>query len=437
MKRVFLLVVCSPLVLASCEWLAGIRELDASKDAGQSVPDGSVGATDIDATTPQGGTDAALPRIDAGLLAPALSRRLALGSTHSCVVRSDAKAYCWGSNATGQLGTGPAIQPEARAVPGLTDVLSIVAGATHTCALDKKRHVLCWGKNDNNQLGGKPDASGIVDVNLDNKPALQVAAGVRHTCALVGTGSVACWGDNAFGQLGNGTTKDTTTSVVPTGLESNVMSIFAAGFFTCAVKSNESMVCWGDNTFGQMGDRTKTVRPSPVAVRDLEVAVKDVGLGQFNSCAITVGGGLSCWGRNRLVGEPTLGYGVVVPFVGSPAEVTSPALRGDAGVPAPLLTSVALGPTHACARTLADNALCWGSNGKGQLGVDADGGAFPGYHDVPGLAGVVKEIGVGLGHSCALAPNDEVYCWGQNDVGQLGAPTSGPRAKPDRVRFAQ
>jgi alpha-tubulin suppressor-like RCC1 family protein len=433
-------LLVAPVTLASCEWLAGIRDLDAQKaDASR---DAAMPPIDAQATP-----EAASPPNDGGLVLdggvnPAvLNRRLALGSTHSCVLRQGS-VHCWGANAFGQVGAGlPAIQAEPRRVAGVSDVLSIVAGNTHTCALDSRRHVLCWGKGDHNQLGGKPGDSGIVDVPLSAEqgsslPALQIAAGVRHTCALVGAGAVRCWGDNAFGQLGNGTKTDTTSIVVPTGLDSGIVAVFAAGFFTCAVKANESMVCWGENTYGQLGDRSKTMRMSPVAVRDLEGAVRDVGLGQFTSCAITLGGALSCWGRNRIVGEPAIPFGLVVPFAGSPTEVLSPASRGDAGSQPPLLTNVAVGTTHACARTLAENALCWGSNAKGQLAREPDGGALAGYHDVPGLAGVVKEIAVGLGHSCVLAPNDEVYCWGQNDSGQLGTPTGAPRAKPDRVRFA-
>lgn len=429
-------IVVLPAVLASCEWLAGIRDLDAQKaDAASGGSTSRDAAPIFEAAAPP--PDGGLILIDSGINATVLARRLALGSTHSCVVRADGKVYCWGSNASGQLVNGAAIQPEARVIAGVSDVVSIVAGATHTCALDKNRHVLCWGKNDNGQLGGKPGANGIVDVPLDEKAALQIAAGIRHTCALVGSGTVRCWGDNAFGQLGNGTKEDAPKSVVPLSLESGVASVFAGGFFSCALKSNESMTCWGDNTYGQLGDRTtKTMRPTPVNVRDLEGPIRDVALGQSTTCAVTLAGGLVCWGRNRIVGENATPFGLVVPFAGSPADVASPALRGDAGATPPLLGGIAVGTTHACARSLADNPLCWGSNAKGQLGQEPDGGTFPGFHDVAGLAGIVKEIAVGLGHACALAPNDEVYCWGQNESGQLGASPVPFRAKADRVRFA-
>ena len=439
MKRLTrICIVLLPLALASCEWLAGIRDLEGQKDAasGNVAPQPSDAAPPFETAAPA--PDGSLVLVDSGLGPTVLNRRLALGSTHSCVVRGDGKVYCWGGNASGQLVTGPTSQPEARVIAGVNDVLSLVAGATHTCALDKRRHVLCWGKNDNGQLGGKPDANGIVDVALDEKAALQIAAGVRHTCALVGIGSVRCWGDNAFGQLGNGTKDDAPKSIVPIGLENNVASVFAGGFYSCAVKTNDSMTCWGDNTYGQLGDRTtKTTRPTPINVRDLDGPVRDVALGQSTTCAITLGGGLVCWGRNRIVGETAIPFGLVVPFPGSPVDVSSAAARGDAGTSPPLLSGVAVGTTHACARSLAENPLCWGSNAKAQLGQEPDGGQLSGYNDVPGLAGVVKEIAVGLGHSCALAPNDEIYCWGQNDQGQLGAPASPFRAKADRVRFAQ
>ena len=417
--------------LAGCEWLAGIRDLparpaDVGVEAARPVEEAAVidGAVPITPVLPEGGK---IPVV--------LARRLALGSTHSCALRADGRVFCWGSGASGQLGTGaPGKRAEARAVPGIADAVSIVAGSGHTCSLDKAGKVSCWGRADQGQLAGEAaDVGRVVPVDAKDGPVMQIAAGAIHTCALLVSGKVRCWGDNGFGQLGNGTRDGGVGLVEPQALDS-VAAIFAGGFSTCVRKTSGAMLCWGDNGFGQLGDRTKTVRASPVAVRDLADAPREVGLGQSTTCTIATTGGLSCWGRNRSLGDPTT-QGIVLPFPGSPSDYTSPTgVGGDGGLP--LLVTVAAGATHACARTLADHAVCWGSNMRSQLGADNDSGAISGFHDVTALQGAVKELAVGLSHSCALASNDDVFCWGNNDVEQIGALSSPSRAKPDTVKFA-
>lgn len=427
--------------LSGCEWLSGIRDLparpaDAAPEASAVRPVEPVDARpDV--------VDASLPVIvpvvpDGGKLGVVLARHLALGSTHSCALRDAGKVFCWGGGASGQLGVGgPAKQSDARPVPGIANAVSIVAGSGHSCALDKEGHVSCWGRAEQGQLGGQPSESGSpVSVDVKNVAAIQLAAGTSHTCALLVTGRVRCWGDNGFGQLGNGTRTGGPTPVEPQSLDA-VAAIVAGGFFTCAVKTGGAAYCWGDNGFGQLGDRTTTPRPTPVNVRDLTFSPREGSLGQATSCVVAAGGTLTCWGKNRLLGDSTP-QGIVVPFPGSPAQFLVPTAAGDdAGTP-PLLVSVATGATHACGRTASDTAVCWGSNVRSQLGMDTDGGPVAGYHEVAQLFGTVQEVAVGLSHSCAIARSgvgDQVECWGNNESAQLGAPASEPRAKPALVRF--
>jgi len=414
--------------LAGCEWLAGIRDLPArtTEAAVEAAPPG-VDAAPVDAST-----DVIQFLPDGGPLPVVLARRLALGSTHSCALRADGRVFCWGSGASGQLGTGaPPQRAEAHAVPGIANAVSIVAGSGHTCALDKDGKVSCWGRSDKGQLARQPgDVGTVVGVDMKGTVVTQIAAGAIHSCALLVGGKVRCWGDNGFGQLGDGS-RDGGLGLVEPQLDS-ITAIFAGGFYTCALKTSGAMLCWGDNGFGQLGDRTRTVRPTPVTVRDLPEPPREVGLGQSTSCSVAATGGLACWGRNRSLGDMTT-QGIVVPFPASPADFTSPTVVGDGGLP--LLVAIAAGATHACGRTLADHAVCWGSNTRSQLAVETDGGPIAGFQNVTALQGAVKELAVGLSHSCALAPNDDVFCWGNNEVEQLGATASPPRAKPDTVKF--
>jgi alpha-tubulin suppressor-like RCC1 family protein len=462
MRKSFLLVSATLLLFVfGCEELAGIEELDGRPKRPSSPGDNGNGPTDPNnpqgtsgQPSPNGGNPVDPNTPKPGSLALSQPHRLALGSTHSCAIVGE-KVQCWGSNASGQLGKGA--EPNGatgRIIPGVDHVVSITSGAAHTCAIDSAGAVACWGRSEHGQLGGKPTETGaIVKVDLGaGQRARQLAAGTLHTCALVDQ-SVKCWGDNAYGQLGDNTrtAANAGTTVSPIGLDGTVAAVYAAGFFTCALKTNGALACWGDNNFGQIGDRTKSTRPTPVAVLDVgeKEQFKVAGLGQNTSCGVTTGGSLYCWGRNRSATD-SAPLGIVAPFRSAAAEFLSPTAVGVAAQGAPqqllLIDSIAVGPNHACARSISGNAICWGSNAKLQLGIAAinnnnnnpgsDAGAgVEGFIDIGELQGAVKEVAVGLNHSCALLPNDAVYCWGASDYGQAGGASVGapPRSKPERV----
>ncbi len=105
----------------------------------------------------------------------------------------------------------------------------------------------------------------------------ELVAGEEHTCALLTDDTLWCWGWNQFGQLGDGTGLDSTTPVQVAMLEDQVVSVSAGAWFTCAVKRDGSLWCWGRNDRGQLGDGTLTDRLAPVSVPDLVAGVAKVG----------------------------------------------------------------------------------------------------------------------------------------------------------------
>jgi|JI10StandDraft_1071094.scaffolds.fasta_scaffold155969_3 alpha-tubulin suppressor-like RCC1 family protein len=115
---------------------------------------------------------------------------------------------------------------------------------------------------------------------------IDVAAGSAHACALKTDGTVVCWGGNEYGQLGNGTTTDSLVAVPVSGLNS-VISIEAGLSHTCALRSDGSVFCWGHNARGQLGDGTTTTRLTPTLVSGLGASASALTAGGLHTCAIT------------------------------------------------------------------------------------------------------------------------------------------------------
>ncbi len=194
------------------------------------------------------------------------------GDAHSCAVTNTGSAKCWGDNSNGTLGDN---STTSRFTPvdvvGLTGALAVSASVLHTCAVISSGGVKCWGGNGDGSLLGDGGVSGLslVPVNVAGSAAgvTAVSAGNSHSCALSQTSGLICWGDNGFGEVGDGTT---TTRKAPVSVLSGATAVDASeptnSQFTCALNSAGSVMCWGDNSSGQLGDNTKLQRLSPVLV---------------------------------------------------------------------------------------------------------------------------------------------------------------------------
>jgi hypothetical protein len=241
-------------------------------------------------------------------LSGALVTEVAASLWHTCVALTSGKTRCWGFNGQGQLGddsTSASVRPvEAK---GLSATHQLAAGLTHTCAVQRDGSAWCWGNNGayprSGRLGQGESGASLTSsaipskvVGLDGERVRQVVAGNGHSCALLQSGQVRCWGDNTYGQLGDDSLVASTSPVVVAGLNS-VIQIAAGWEHTCAVLASRSVKCWGRNDAGQLGDGSKNMRPEPVFATGLTDVVA-LGLGYYHSCAVQRDGKLYCWGKN-------------------------------------------------------------------------------------------------------------------------------------------
>ena len=182
-------------------------------------------------------------------------------------------------------------------------VADVAAGGSFTCVLMDAANgagVRCWGRNDYGQLGDGATTGSSTPVGVSGLEGgvAAVAAGGSHACALTNAGGVLCLGVNSSGQLGDGTVTNRRTPVAVSGLASGVAAVAAGGYHTCAVMTSGAAQCWGDGSYGQLGDGATTGSFTPVPVTGLSAGVAALAPGAQHTCALMGDGEVQCWGRN-------------------------------------------------------------------------------------------------------------------------------------------
>jgi alpha-tubulin suppressor-like RCC1 family protein len=384
-------------------------------------------------------------------------RSITAGDFHSCLVKYDRTAWCWGRNDRMQLGDGTSSDrstPVQVLGPGgvgtFSNADSIQGGKEHTCARKSDTTVWCWGRNNEWQLGDgtNTDRSSPVQVlgaggvgTLSGAQSLD--GGGQHNCVVKTDATVWCWGRNNFDQLGEGSGLDRGYPVQVkgpggVGFLTGVVDVTGALEATCALKTDGTVWCWGRNDKGQLGDGTSTDRTYPVQVvgsggTGTLTGVSRVGAGDKHVCARKTDQTMWCWGQNA---DGQLGDSTSTDR-SSPVQVKG---AGGTGT----LTSVILIFTgsgqHTCAVRTDMTMWCWGRNNNGQLGDNTTTDrAFPVQVVGPGGSGTLAATelaSAGGEHTCAVANDDATRCWGRNDRGQLGDGTTSAKSYPVSVSIA-
>jgi alpha-tubulin suppressor-like RCC1 family protein len=390
------------------------------------------------------------------------------GGDHTCAYTLGATAMCWGDNQFGQAGIGnfstpvtmptPVVsfEPDAMTVAGNPYVHSFVAGQRHTCAISNPVEFIpvCWGDNRLGQL-----AADQIPGNIDTCPlgtamcsayrtpvhasdgvahftvASALAAGNQHSCMVWGQ-KVLCWGDNSLGQLGDGQIRAggpfdhvSDVPVLAPPADPPALDIAAGGFHTCSRMDDNTARCWGDNRFGQVGNGNASTQPvtGPSVVQASDGGPLDgvmlMAAGERHTCALRSDSGFVWCWGDNSAGQ--IGR--------DPATTPSAVAASMVSDPVNGLTligvEIAAGMFHTCLLKTDGTVQCWGGNAKGQLGPSVLLGANSfkpmTVVDANGnpLSGV-SHIAAGSNHTCAVLSAGGVMCWGDNSLSQLGVSTA-------------
>jgi alpha-tubulin suppressor-like RCC1 family protein len=214
---------------------------------------------------------------------------VATGYQHTCAVTDLGIVQCWGANSVGQLGNGTTLDSSVPVPALLSGVTSVATGWVHTCALTTTGSVYCWGDNSDGQLGSDTSLGSAIPAPVTTLASgvMSISAGTYHNCALSSAGAVSCWGDFA-------------SPKVVSGLSSGVAAVSAGDSHSCAILVDGSVECWGYNEQGQLGDGTsgEPFSYGPVAVTGLAGAASAIAAGWKHTCAATEDGVVQCWGEN-------------------------------------------------------------------------------------------------------------------------------------------
>ncbi len=316
--------------------------------------------------------DESFAQSDTPVLANGLNfvEAVAAGKSHSLALLSDGSVEAWGANTSGQLGDGEEVGSDVpERVTELTEATAIAAGADQSLALLSNGTVMAWGGNEFGELGDGNTADSEAPVAVDGLTGVTaIAAGGKHGLALLSSGTVMAWGENELGQLGNGTAKDSDVPVAVTGL-TGVVAIAAGEQFSLALLSDGQVVAWGADEFGELGNSSVAARgpeeerfsKAPVAVEGLSDATA-IAAGAHHSLALLANGTVVAWGAD---GAGQLGDGSITASAEAPVPVS-----GLTGV-----AQIAAGGDHSMALLDGGTVDTWGENKRGELGDGSSGEA--------------------------------------------------------------
>jgi alpha-tubulin suppressor-like RCC1 family protein len=294
---------------------------------------------------------------------------------------------------------------------------SIDIGADFSCGFTNLGRGYCWGVGSVGQLGSAADSTcfgssggGQLPCTLSPKrvtgPTLEftaIQAGGVFACGITKDKLVYCWGDNTFGEIGNGGKGAGAQPALATVGQVRFDSIAVGRTHACALSTTKQVYCWGNDSGGEQGEPPTINSTTPIPVPS-SLAFSAVTAGDNHTCAIA-NGAAYCWGSNS---SGQLGNGSVGGASSVPVQVS-----GNAS-----FVSISAGGNHTCGLTTTGSAVCWGSDVAGESGPLSAGDVATTAEEVSGESFV--QISAGRLHTCALSSAGTAFCWGSGAWGQTG-----------------
>ncbi len=345
---------------------------------------------------------------------------------------------------------------------------SISSNRQHSCGI-KNGTSYCWGINTDFQLGDGSSnlASSPVKVSLTNLDATstsfeQISTGEQHSCGLTNDKVAYCWGKNGSGQLGDNSSTNSNKPIkvdMSSVEDGTFMQIRTGAFFSCGLSVSKKVYCWGDNSHNQLGNSpeaiaagtTSLLKPTLVTIAE---EIKEISLSDSTVCALSNLNNIWCWGYNFYIygnGAVTVATPTQVSFDASESTPAGEIQTGEA------FTAVSIGSYNACALSTLNDIFCWGFKQQGILGVSTTDGFFDhpykristfkdknenllsnikfkkislgsrmrNYDDLTLEGKISGDSGTSSAnpryvHACAISTDNKIYCWGSNNLGQLG-----------------
>lgn len=317
---------------------------------------------------------------------PARFKTVSLGMFHTCAITMAGVSQCWGSNDWENLGASWDVSEMSASpitVPGQHQFSQISAGNWFSCGLTPVGKAYCWGSHAWGELG-----TGDLELFTSPTPVevvgghafTMLAGGSLHNCGLLASGEAYCWGDFQMGEIGIGyfPPPDLWWPAEPTPTPvagGHLFRTIGAGFqYTCGLTMNGAIYCWGEGTRGRLGNGSAENQPSPVPVAGVE-SYTSLTVGAEHACAVTTTGRIACWGNNETgaLGVSSTGETCPAGYGRSPLPCASRPVYWSAK--ASIFPVIRAGGIFTCALDDAGYAYCWGANGSGQLGSGFVGGS--------------------------------------------------------------
>jgi alpha-tubulin suppressor-like RCC1 family protein len=305
---------------------------------------------------------------------------------HTCAVQNDGSVWCWGRNQYGELGVAAMDSSAVPVKAAFSDAIAVTGGMQSTCGIKTDGTVWCWGRMISDTFNYMPtQVTGVANVT-------QLALSEGAMCGLAADHTAWCW------------TSPTTATQVATDVTKVTPS--------CALHTDGTVTCWGDNSYGQLG---MTSGSGPVTIEGLTDAV-DLASGYDHNCAVRADGSVWCWGENTAGQLGVAPSSTVCPY----GNNMWPCRPSAAAVPGLTAQAIFAGESFELALKADGTIAGVGEDSVGELGGPADPACDDPFGEACSYAPVAVQgishavlVTAQLSHGCAIEADNSVSCWGE------------------------